>query len=315
MAKKISKASFDLCLRHEVTSKAYYEKHYQRPEWPGLQSGVTVGIGYDLGQASRSKIIADWQGLVDSNMLVVMACCSGYTGNAGKAKLAEVRSKILIPWSAAIKVFAERDVPTWTAEVLRKVPGADQLTPSMLGVLFDTAYNRGHSWSMAGERYAEMRAIKSHVASGNLSLVPGEFYKMKRLWPNTKGLLRRCDDRAALWLWALSHKNEDSQMADLDIVGPSSIGTPNGPVALPPTPAAPDPTVPMNAGAARTKPATSSTAQNTAAATIAAGGAAAAAQAHASGLAGGATAIGIAIAAALVAVAVWFVWFRHRNPK
>lgn len=295
---QISQRAIDLCIRHEVTSKAYYEKHYQRPEWPGLQSGVTVGIGYDLGQASAQKIKEDWQEHVPADMLFLMMSCSGHTGSAGKAKLAEVRSKILIPWAAAMHVFANRDVPQWTAGVLKKVPNSNRLSPTCLGVLFDLAYNRGHSWSMAGERYKEMRGIKAAVQSGQLGLVPGHIREMKRLWPNTKGLLRRCDDRAELWLWALRNETRDSPA-----------------VIVAPTPPAPAPDVPQNAGPARSKPPATTAAQNTTAVVIAAGGAGAAKQAHDTGLAGGATAIGIALAAALVAAVVWYVWFRNRNPE
>lgn len=320
MATRISKKAFDLCVSHEVTSKAYYEKHYQRPEWPGLQSGVTVAIGYDLGQASRQKIISDWQNLVSPDMLLIMASCAGYVGNAGKNKLGEVRSKILIPWDKALKVFATRDVPTWTAEVIRRVPGADKLSPTQLGVLFDLAYNRGHSWSMAGDRYSEMRAIKAAVGAGNLSLVPGLIISMKRIWDKNKvpGLHRRCDERAALWRWALNAKpGEDVEMPDMaGLAAAVAIGTSpsaSGPI-LPPTPAVPNPDVPMNEGPARTKPPATTAAQNTTAVVIVAGGAAAAQQAHSNGLAGGETAIGIAMAAALVAGLVWFIWFRNRNP-
>lgn len=304
MGKQISQAAFDLCVRHEVTSEKYYIAHYQRPEWPGLQSGVTIGIGYDLGQASRQKIQQDWQGLVDADMLMVMMSCSGLTGNAGKAKLGEVRSKILIPWDKALKVFAQRDVPTWTAGVLRYMPEAEKLPPSCLGVLFDLAYNRGHSWSLSGDRYREMRAIKAHVQSGNWGLVPSEIRSMKRLWPNTAGLLRRCDDRAALWQKGMATEKTSTVDAPGPVLAP-----------VPPTPERPDPAVPTNAGPARTKQTATSSAQNTTTGTIVVAGAAGAGKAYSDGAVGGATAIGIALAAALVAGLVFYVWHRKRNPS
>ncbi len=293
MARQISKRAFDMCIAHEVTSEAYYRKHYQDPEWPGLSSGVTVGIGYDLGQANRDKIRNDWNGLVSAQMLDVMMDCSGHTGEAGRRKLATVKSRILIPWEKALHVFANRDVPVWTAGVLQYIPEAVNLPPSCLGVLFDLAYNRGHSWNSGGERYREMRAIKSHVRSGNFSLVPGEIRSMKRLWPNTAGLLRRCDDRVKLWQYGMNNETAAT------------------PTILPT--AKLDQTVPTNAGPARTKPAASSKAQNTTAAVIVAGGAAGAAKAKESH--GLATAAGIALTAALVAALVWWLWHRNRNHK
>lgn len=294
MARQISERAFDLCVTHEVSSEAYYKKHYQRPEWPGLRSGVTVGIGYDLGQAGRDKIRNDWNGLVSAQMLDVMMDCSGHTGSAGKRKLAQVKNKILIPWDKALHVFANRDVPAWTAGVIRYIPEAANLPPSCLGTLFDLAYNRGHSWNNAGERYKEMRAIKQHVRNGNLHLVPGEIKSMKRLWPNTKGLLRRCDDRIKLWQYGMNNERPDTvtklPSAKLDAA------------------------VPTVAGPARTAPPATTTAQNTTTTAIVVTGGAGAVQAHSSG-AGLATVAGIALAAALVAALVWWLWFRHRNAE
>lgn len=299
MATRISKRAFDLCVGHEVTSKAYYEKHYIKPEWPGLSSGPTVGIGYDLGQASRSKIVNDWTGLVSANMLLTMASCAGYTGEAGRTKTAAVKNQISIPWDAALKVFAERDVPQWTAEVLQRVPGADKLPPSCLGVLFDLAYNRGHSWSMSGERYREMRNIKALVGRGEWDKVPAEIRSMKRLWPNTKGLLRRCDDRAKLWEYGLTAAGRAEP----------ELG------ALPATPPVADPAVPQKPGAARTAPPATTTAQNTTAAVVIAGGAAGAKGAYDAGAVGAMTAVGIALGAALLGAFVWYMIHRNRNPK
>lgn len=311
---QISQKAFDLCLSHEVISKAYYIKHFQKPEWPGVQSGVTVAIGYDLGQAKREKIVNDWSGKVSADMILVMASCSGLVGQAGKAKLAEVKNRISIPWEAALDVFANRDVPNWTSEVLRRVPGADKLTPTCLGILFDLAYNRGHSWSLDGDRYLEMRAIKSAVGSGNLVVVPGLIRSMKRIWKGkgVDGLLRRCDERAALWEWAL--KNETIMVGQSMGKTETMPTMSRPPVVAHPTPAAPDPDVPQNAGKARTMPAATSPAQNATAITIAAGTAAAASQAHGKALVAGDTAIGIGLAGALVAAVVWYVWFRNRNP-
>ena len=297
MATVISQRAFNRTVAEEVTSQAYYTKHYECPEWPGLASGVTIAIGYDLGQASREKIKADWSGLVSSDMLQVMISCSGITGAAAKAKCAEVRSKILIPWDAAISVFARRDVPQWTSAVLRAVPGAEKLSGDCLGVLVDIAYNRGCSFSSQDDRHREMRAIRLDVASGRLDLVPGEIKSMKRLWPGTDGLLHRCDNRIVLWKAGM-------------IAGSDTIDA-----QVHPTPAHPDPEVPLNKGAARTKPpATTKTQHGTAGAIVVAGGAAAQ-QAHAQGLIGTPVLIFACFIAVLAGATVWLTWYRNRNPK
>src|SRR6187455_1071363 len=38
-----------ICLE-EVSSRAFYDHRCAAPTWPGLGSGVTIGVGYDLGQ-------------------------------------------------------------------------------------------------------------------------------------------------------------------------------------------------------------------------------------------------------------------------
>lgn len=281
-----------MTVAEEVTSKAYYIRHYQKPEWPGVSSGVTVAIGYDLGQASRTKIAADWGKLVSPDMLAVMMSCSGITGPAAKQKCALVRNAITIPWDAAIAVFANRDVPAWTADVIRAVPGADNLNGDLLGVLFDTAYNRGNGWSAGDDRHREMRAIKSEVGSNHLGAVPAEFQSMKRLWPNVGGLQRRCDHRIALWRQGMT----------------ASANEPEAQVA--PTPAVPDPEVPLNEGPARTKPPASTPAQHGTAGAIVAGSGGAA---YYFGLTS-TQVVMVVIAAVIIAGGIWFAWYRDRNP-
>lgn len=297
---KISQRAFDMTVAEEVTGKAYYIKHYQRPEWPGVSSGVTVAIGYDLGQASRAKIASDWATLVDPNMLQVMQSCSGITGIAAKAKCAEVKNKILIPWDAALSVFANRDVPSWTSTVLKAVPGADKLTPTCLGMLFDTAYNRGAGgFNSSTDRNREMRAIRDDVKMSVLADVPRQFVSMKRIWPGVSGLQRRCQRRADLWKDGLLEHG-------------AAVDVPLAPVGT--TPASPDPEVPLKEGPARTKPPATTPAQHTTTGAIVAGGVTGAVKAHEAGFST-VNVVLIVILALVVAGAVWTAWYRNRNPK
>ena len=45
----ISKKAIELIIKHEVGGRAVYEKRYQKPIWAGGDSGVTIGLGYDVG--------------------------------------------------------------------------------------------------------------------------------------------------------------------------------------------------------------------------------------------------------------------------
>lgn len=196
---EISQAAIDLIVAEEVSSKDYYVSHYQHPEWPGGASGVTIGIGYDMGYSTPDQITADWAAHVAPAMLGVMRSCAGINGGRAQALLGQVRAAIVIPWDAAMDVFENRDMPKWTATCRAHLPNFDELPPDCKGALVSLAYNRGASFDMAGDRSAEMRAIKQHMIAREFGKIPDEFRAMKRLWPNVAGLRRRRDHEAALF--------------------------------------------------------------------------------------------------------------------
>ena len=65
----ISNRAFDLIVMLEVTSQAAYEHSYSHPTWPQGASGVTIGIGYDVGYVSKSLLWQDWQGAIPDAMI------------------------------------------------------------------------------------------------------------------------------------------------------------------------------------------------------------------------------------------------------
>jgi hypothetical protein len=57
----ISTRAFGLLLQHESGGHDYYVTVLgERPYWPGEQSGVTVGFGFDLGYQSKTELDAAW---------------------------------------------------------------------------------------------------------------------------------------------------------------------------------------------------------------------------------------------------------------
>lgn len=290
---KISQRAFDLIVAEEVSSKAYYIQHYQHPEWPGGASGITIGIGYDLGYASKAKITMDWAPLVSAQMLAMMVSCSGVSGDAARRFLTDVSPRILIPWDAALAVFANRDMPEWTTLVQKALPNTEKLTPTCLGVLVSISYNRGVSFANPGDRYAEMRSIKAHMASGNFAAIPNDIRAMKRLWPKVKGLRDRREHEAVLFEQGLSKIDILAKVGEapdeLDLQGP------------------------FKAGPARTKPPTLSLAQHTAAFGAVTGGGLLLSYLHAGGMAAanlGVLASGLTASMTVLGV----IWFRQRNP-
>jgi hypothetical protein len=77
--------------REEVGSRALYDSTVCRPIWPGLQSGVTIGIGYDLGQ--ESTFDADWADVLTPSQMAALKPwlrVQGEHAKAGPAALAGV---------------------------------------------------------------------------------------------------------------------------------------------------------------------------------------------------------------------------------
>lgn len=197
-----SQEAMDLIVAEEVTDEKTYKAIYQKPEWPGLQSGITVGIGYDLGYSDKAQIASDWSDYLPPATVVAMQRFAGLKGSAARDALTAARGSIVVPWGAAVSVFRNVVMPRWEATVLRAVPGSENLTPGCFGVLVSIAYNRGASFSLAGDRYIEMRNIKRLVASEEYKQIPAQIRSMKRLWQNNskaKGLLLRREREARLF--------------------------------------------------------------------------------------------------------------------
>jgi len=161
-------------------------------------SGVTIGIGYDCGYTTKDKLRQDWQAL-PARMVEALIGTVGITGGAAGERARRLRDIVNVPWEIALSVLDHRDVPNWVAIVRKALPNTELLGPDCLGALVSLAYNRGASFSKAGPRYAEMRAIKGHMASRQFDRIPAEFRSMKRLWPNMRGLRQRRDDEANLF--------------------------------------------------------------------------------------------------------------------
>lgn len=195
----ISQRAIDLIVEAEISSRKEYERSYHRPEWPGGSSGVTIGIGYDLGYADLNKLHRDWDGKLSTETLRAMERCLGCRGEEAHRLLPEVRGLIDVPWGTAMDVFLQRDIPEWTARVVKSIPPASKLSADCLGTLVSLAYNRGASFDMAGDRYREMRQIKAHIMNNDPQAVAGDLRSMSRLWPSMRGLRVRREAEAQMW--------------------------------------------------------------------------------------------------------------------
>jgi GH24 family phage-related lysozyme (muramidase) len=202
---KISQSAYNLILEFEISSQQVYEKKYRRPIWPGVQSGVTIGIGYDVGYASAAQLENDWKGLIADDMISALKSAIDVKGVSAKSVAGQLRDKVDVPWEAAIKVHSNTVIPRWVKSVENALNNTGRLGPDCLGALVSLTYNRGAGgYSINKPRFAEMRAIKQAMKDGTFGAIAAEIRAMKRLWPTVPGLLRRREREAKLFEQGLS---------------------------------------------------------------------------------------------------------------
>lgn len=190
----LSEAGLELVLKHEVGGgQRYYDKFLSRPTVPGFDSGVTIGVGFDLGYVTEYEFDQAWGGLEGASLL---RTCVGLKADAAR-KMIRAVGGIVIPYSRALTVFLDHTCPTHWVRTLRVFPQTVDLQEDCASALFSLVFNRGTS--LTGERRSEMRGIKDALATGHRDAVPGLIRSMKRLWPASSGLVRRRDDEAALF--------------------------------------------------------------------------------------------------------------------
>lgn len=195
----VSRASLDLIIRYEISSPAYYNKALSKPTWPGGASGVTIGIGYDLGYNTKSQIRTDWGGLVSDDALSHLLAVAGIKGDPAKgAARAAKASGVKISYEAAKTVFAQKTLPRYARSTRKVWPGVEALPYDAQGALLSLVFNRGSS--LRGSRRTEMAAIKGLVPQKDLEGIADQIEKMKRLWEGKglDGLLKRRDAEAKL---------------------------------------------------------------------------------------------------------------------
>lgn len=201
--KPMSEKALKLILDFEVGGgQRYYDAKLARPTWPGEKSGVTIGVGYDLGYNSETQFRADWPKLpleVRNRLCTVV----GIKGPAAQPAARRVRD-ILIPWALAFDVFMRRTVPRFEAEMLKAFPGAEELPADAYWALVSLVFNRGGA--LQGKNREDMQDIhnilRDGVQAGDLEAIAEQLREMKRIWRGRglDGLVRRREAEAVLVL-------------------------------------------------------------------------------------------------------------------
>lgn len=193
----LSENGLKLLLNHEVGGgKSYYDKCLSRPTWPGEASGVTIGIGFDLGYNNEAQFNSAWGLRLPEGHFQRLKRTLGVRAEAAKAEVEKLQD-IVIPWEKAFEVFLDVTVPRFWLLTLKTYPRTIYLPEDAHAVLLSLIFNRGGS--LSGDRRVEMRQIADDLQIEAYDKVPGRIRAMKRLWAPTSGLVRRREDEAKLW--------------------------------------------------------------------------------------------------------------------
>ena len=189
----ISRAARSLILEMEGLSS--------RPGWPGGQSGVTIGFGYDLGYATVDQFESDWGERIGPDAGERLKAVVGLRALRARnriGKLADIR----ISRNAAEQVFDTRTLPLYELRTAQAFPGVEALPENARGALVSLVYNRGTSMvdKSPNDRRREMRAIRDAVAAGDVAEIVAQMRAMKRLWEGKGlgGLIARREKEAQL---------------------------------------------------------------------------------------------------------------------
>ena len=191
-------------IEFEVTSEQVYRRKYEKPILPGVSSGITIGIGYDLGYNEPAIVSRDLDGVIPASDIQVLSTVCRLTGAAARPRLDDVRH-ISVPWEAAIEVYRRATVPRFGRSVLATFPNAEELKGHCFGALLSLIYNRGPDLVGKpgdGGRRREMMAIYDLMKERRFADIPAQFRGMKRIWqgdPNATGVVKRREAEALLF--------------------------------------------------------------------------------------------------------------------
>jgi GH24 family phage-related lysozyme (muramidase) len=179
----------------------------QHPYWPGGNSGVTLGIGWDLGQHNRVELQLAWAAL-SADSLERLEAAAGKKGAAAQALIPQLKS-IEVPADVSKQVLSTSLDKYYYPFVTNQFSGLKELPTEAQVVLISLVFNRGVSmghepdWRFAKEvdRRWEFRELRRDIKEGDMFAIYAHLGTMKRLWEKSgpRGLpIRRRDEQALI---------------------------------------------------------------------------------------------------------------------
>jgi peptidoglycan hydrolase-like protein with peptidoglycan-binding domain len=87
----LTAAGMTFIAQKEVTSAKTYERNFRRPCLPPGDSGVTIGIGYDLRFVDRAGLVADWGNVLSDEAIDLLTGVIGKERHSRTARLGSGR--------------------------------------------------------------------------------------------------------------------------------------------------------------------------------------------------------------------------------
>jgi hypothetical protein len=191
----ISKESKELILYYETGGSSYYTAKLEKPTLPPGASGITIGIGYDLGYNTPAQIRADWTGHLPAQQIERLVSVSGLTQARARAAMSRV-ADIRIPWATALAVYDKKTTPRFASITTKAYPGLTKMNYDIQGVILSTTFNRGASFK--GDRRRELLWTRNDIHAGKSNKLSSYQLQMRRLWPTIRGLQRRYTAHAGM---------------------------------------------------------------------------------------------------------------------
>jgi hypothetical protein len=194
----VSDEGRDLILTYEVggSDGSYYNRFLKRPTvpaWQTTQSGVTIMIGKDLGHSSKENIREEVSPYTSPENLNRLLTVQGMKSRIAFQNLNRV-SDIEFSWEDAVSHFERFTIPRFWTLTRNTFTGINSAPQAVKDVMISIVFNRGSK--LTGATRVEMLNIRNLISQKNWHLISDEIRKMKRLWPNVRGLLRRRDAEA-----------------------------------------------------------------------------------------------------------------------
>lgn len=181
----------------ESGGEKYYNKFLKRMTWPKGASGITMGIGADLGYMSEKEFDTYFSKYFTNDENKKLKSTIGLKGESAKNALHKVEN-IELSWENASEAFVDWTLPKFWNLTNALWPKMDELCENAQIGLVSIVFNRGASTK--GSSRTEMLNIKPLVLKKDYKGIAREIRSMKRLWEgkNMDGLIKRREEEAKM---------------------------------------------------------------------------------------------------------------------